>query len=98
MARLPGCLGNYGWFVQMKTKTERWIDLAILAEAFNEWFAHFLDNPGRFEQLGEAVTKFKEDQRAWREPSYGSDCTAYLLKLYDENRHREGRRRPRKKG
>lgn len=57
-----------------------------IAAALNEWMRRFIEEPERFERDFETVRKFEHEQASEpdQEPSYGTVCSAYLLKIHQE--------------
>jgi hypothetical protein len=47
--------------------------------AFNEWMRRYIKNPESFEREFQSVQKFQSSKGR---PSYGKNCTDYLLKLF----------------
>lgn len=55
-----------------------------MAAAFNEWMRRYIEEPDRFSREWQDVMEFEGDRFDRKEPSYGSDCAAYLLKIHGE--------------
>jgi hypothetical protein len=62
----------------------RHIDQEQLAAALNELMRRYIEEPDKFEREFQAVGQFVAQEAAGETPSYGLNCSAYLLKLSDE--------------
>lgn len=52
-----------------------------LASALNEWMCRYIEEPERFQAEMRTVALFVAEETAGREPTYGSESTAYLDKI-----------------
>jgi hypothetical protein len=59
---------------------------ARMAAAFNEWMRLFTEEPEKFEREFRTVQQFLLDKEEGREPSYGTSCAAFLVKLMADAR------------
>lgn len=52
---------------------------------FNEWMRRFIEDPAAYSREFESVVQFQaETNDGVEEPSYGSNCAAYMKKLAAE--------------
>lgn len=52
--------------------------------AFNEWMRLYIEEPDNFLHTWTSIKEFQEEEESGEEPSYGKDCTRFLLKLVQE--------------
>ena len=61
------------------------MDESHMAKAFNEWMRRYIEDPKGFEAEFQSMQGFCEDRDEGKEPSYGTSCAAYLIKIDSES-------------
>lgn len=64
------------------------ITLAEAVRAFNRWMAGYIEDPARFQALGDAIARFKAETNP-DEAAYGRDCAAHLFALAQDGTPKE---------
>lgn len=52
-----------------------------LENAFNEWMRIYTEEPEKFNKDWQQVVEYLDEVKNGEEPSYGRECTAWLLSL-----------------
>ena len=55
-----------------------------MVKALNEWMRRYIDEPERFKKELATVRDFLKDEAVGKEPSYGEEGAAYMLKITSE--------------
>jgi hypothetical protein len=56
----------------------------LMIKCFNEWMRRLIEEPNRFQEEADAISKFLKERHSGRTPSYGDDCAEHMFRLAGE--------------
>ncbi|MCP3017988.1 hypothetical protein [Cupriavidus basilensis] len=55
------------------------VDVAKLAQAFNQWMDDYTKNPDAYRDVSTSALEFLRERLDGKEPTYGDECAAVLI-------------------